>query len=157
MKSFKKIRYPRRKGISYRAFLKDYVIPYLEECGYLEDSKYFFKSRYYNYMKGDDGVLIGKKLFNGFCIIIVYNRTKVLGTISYTRIYPEYHRYLFYTDFFAIYNKEYGEEIREFIGFKDYYKTLGRFVYGRQEEVPRGSNPVSRRFNLFKGGNESDV
>ena len=140
----------------HREFLYEQVIPYLiDVLGYKRLKKYPLKKSqtgaklFYFYQKDDIVILISKRRYNRISYFIVTEATKerykLLGTIAYSMVFPEYHLWMFAGDLFEILNKDYYGTV-DFIGFKDYYKTKGyEYPIYRALTLQRGDNPFSRR------------
>ena len=153
----------------HRLFLYEQIIPYLtEELGFKRIPKYPYRRTnngsglFYFYMKDDIVIIMAKRTYNRLAYFIVTQATKesykLIGTIAYEMVFPEYFKYMFAGDLFEILNKDYYGTI-EFVGLKDYYKTKGyEYPIYRALTLQRGDNPFSRRcFPTFESWRQGSV
>lgn len=137
----------KKKNRKYREFLNKYVLPYLKKCGFEEVPFVYPKTDIIYLRNGDYGVVCSKKLFKNHCYFIVTEKENIIGTIVYDRVYPLFYSYLFYMDFFAIFNRELAKEIKEFTYIEKFYEDMGLTIteFSRSRTKPLGDNLVSRR------------
>lgn len=137
-----KIYKPNKKKGYYREFINNYILPYLEECGYEEVNNVYPTREMKFFKKGCESIIFNTRLLGNYSFFIVCHKDEIIGTIIYDRVYPEFYSYLFKMDLFGIYNPDLSKEIKHFIKLEDFYEE--KMYFSRKRTKPIGDNPVSR-------------